>query len=153
MEYLIDIRFEDKGYQAMIHFVATFSAKDSSEARIFYDELIESFNRKKVILFSSTYYRIDHDLELRDRTYEYVEFHKNRSTASIQIEQFYLENPDQTKSLIENLTENLLEGGDGKASIGSKYNIPVRVLDSKTRNPITGDFFYFTTEHLIPTSR
>lgn len=153
MEFLLDIRFEDKGYQAMVHFVATFSAKDNSEAQIFYHELIESFNRRKVVLFSSTYYRIDHDPELRDRTYEYVEFQRNRSTASIQIEQFYLENPDQTKSLIENLVENLFEGGDGTASIGRKYNIPVRVLDSKTRNPITSDFFYFTTEHLIPKSR
>lgn len=150
MEYLIDLRFEDKGYNAIVHFVATFTAKDDSEAKLFIDELIAGFKRREVVIFPSTYYRIDNDPELRERSYEYYQFCKTRATASIEVEQFILDNPDQNKSLVENLTERLFAGENSTAKIGNEYKIPVRVVDKQTRNPITGEFYYFTIEHLIP---
>ena len=150
MEYLIDLRFEDKGYNAIVHFVATFTAKDDSEAKLFIDELVAGFKRRGVVIFPSTYYRIDNDPELRERSYEYYQFCKTRATASIEVEQFILDNPDQNKSLVENLTERLFAGENSTANIGNEYKIPVRVVDKQTRNPITGEFYYFTIEHLIP---
>ncbi|HBG69678.1 MAG: hypothetical protein A2W93_12065 [Bacteroidetes bacterium GWF2_43_63] len=150
MEYLIDLKIDDKCYNAIVHFVATFTTKDDGEAKLFIDELIAGFKRRGVIILLSSYYRIDNDLELRERSYEYYQFCKERATASIQVEQFVLDNPDQNKSLVENLTEKLFAGKNSTARIGKEYNIPVRVLDKKTRNPITGEFYYFTIEHLIP---
>lgn len=150
MEYLIDLRFEDKGYSAIVHFVATFTAKDDVEAKLFIDELSAGFTRRGVLIFPSTYYRIDNNPKLRESSYEYYEFCKKVATASIQIEQFILENPDQNKSLVENLTEKLFSGEKSTAKIGNEFKIPVRVIDKQTRNPITGEFYYFTIEHLIP---
>jgi hypothetical protein len=150
MEFLIDLRFEDKVYNAIVHFVATFTAKNDSEAELFINELIAGFKRKAVIIFSSTHYRIDNDPKLRERSYEYYQFCKTKATASIEVEQFILENPDQNKSLVENLTEKLFAGENSTAKIGNKHKIPVRVLDKQTRNPIMGEFYYFSIEHLIP---
>ncbi len=150
MEFLIDLRFEDKGYSAIIHFLATFNAKDEIEAKHFYDELLAAFIRRGVTIFPSTYIRIDNNPELRERTYEYHQFYLSKATATVQIEQFLLENPDQDKSLWDNLTEKFFAGENSTAQIGNKYNIPVQVRDKKTRNPITGEFYYFSIEHLIP---
>lgn len=150
MEFLIDLRFEDKGYNAIVHFVATFVAKDESEAKTFIDELTAGFVRRGVLIYSSTYYRIDNDQQRKERSYEYYEFCKKRATASIRIEQFILDNPDQNKSLVDNLTDLLFNGKKSTANIGNEYNIPVRVVDKQSRNPITGEFYYFTIEHLIP---
>ena len=36
------------------------------------------------------------------------------------------------------------------AFVGKKFNIPVRVMDKETRNPIDANIFYCTIEHLIP---
>jgi hypothetical protein len=150
MEFLIEIRFEDSGYNAMIHFLSTFTAKDSSEAKHFYDELIASFLRKGVIIFQSSYIRIDNNPELRERSYEYHKFYLDNATASIDIEQFFVSSPNQSKSLWDNLVEKFFEGNDSTAKIGTRYNIPVKVRDIKTRNPISGEFYYFSAEHLIP---
>lgn len=150
MEYLIDLQYEDKVYNALIHFVATFHVKCESEAKDFITELISGFTRKGVIVFTHSCNRIDIDPTLRERSYEYCNYIKQRATASINIEQFFLEAPDQTKSLSENLIENLFNGKDSLAKIGNTYDIPVRVQDKKTRNPIKGEFYYFTIEHLIP---
>ena len=150
MEFLIDLRFEDKGYNAIIHFVTTFTAKDEIEAQYFYDELISAFKRRNVTLFPSTYVRLDNDPEFRERTYEYHQFYLSRATANIQVEQFHLEKPDQEKSLWDNLVEKFFAGENSTANIGRKYNTPVRVVDRQTRNPITGEFYYFSVEHLIP---
>lgn len=150
MEYLIDLRFEDKEYNAIIHFVATFIVKDEYEAISFIDELEASFKRKGVVIYPSTYYRIDNDQQLRERSYEYYQFCKSRATASIEIEQFILDSPDQNKSLSENLTDKLFKGENATAKIGKEYKIPVRVYDKQTRNPIVGEFYYLTIEHLVP---
>lgn len=150
MEYLIELRFEDKGYNAIIHFLATFNAKDDAESQLFVEELIAGFTRKGVDVFPPTYYRIDNNPQLKERSREYYEFYRARATATIEIEQFLLDNPKQNKSLFENLTERLFAGEDSTAKIGNKYKIPVRVVDKNTRNPIAGDIYYFTVEHLIP---
>jgi len=150
MEFIIDLRFEDKNYSALVHFVATFVANDNNEAKLFYDELVAGFKREGATFFTAHYYRIDNDQELKERTYEYCEFCRKTATASIQIEQFLVENPDQTKSLADNLTQKLFNGQKATALIGKEYNIPVKVLDKATRNPISGEFYYFTVEHLIP---
>lgn len=150
MEYLIDLKFEDTGYNAIIHLVATFIANDENAAQLFINELIAGFKRKNVIIYPSTYYRIDNDLQLKERSYEYYQFCKSRATSSIEIEQFILEAPDQNKSLVENLTDKVFNGEKSTAKIGKEYNIPVRVSNKETRNPISGEFYYFTIEHLIP---
>lgn len=150
MEYIIDLRFEDRNYSALIHFVTTFIVKNEVEASLFVDELKAGFDREGMLILNLSFNRIDNNPVLRERSYEYYEFCKTISTASIQVEQFLIENPDQAKSLVENMTEKLLNGENSTAFIGNKYNIPVKVVDKKTRNPISAEFYYFNIEHLIP---
>lgn len=150
MEYLINLKFEDKGYNAIIHFVATFTAENRNEANLFVNELKSGFEREGVIIFQLTHYRIDNDPILKERSYEYCMFYKSKATAYVEIEQFSLENPDQNKSLFDNLKKKLFSGESATANIGNKYKIPVKVLDKETRNPITNELFYFSIEHLIP---
>ena len=109
-----------------------------------------AFERKNIKINILRYYRIDNDAELLQRSREYHNFQNSISTASIQIEQFYIETPDQTKTLIENMMEKFFSGRDSTALIGKKYNIPVRVLDKESRNSLTNDIYYFSVEHLIP---
>ncbi len=150
MEYIIEIKFEDKGYNALIHFVSTFVVNSEEEASLLVNELVEGFKRNGTFVLSGQCIRIDNDEIQRERQLEYFEFCKDRATASIEIEQFLLNNPDQTKTLIDNLTEQFFKGEKATANIGNKYKIPVRVTDKKTRNPISGEFFYYSVEHLIP---
>lgn len=150
MEYLIDLRFDDKNYCALIHFVTTFQVKDEREAEEFVKEIYAGFKRKKVLILNSDYYRIDNDATLRARSYEYLQYSKSTATASIQIEQFHLANPDQNMSLVDNLIDKFFNGEKSTANIGKTYNIPVRVTDRETRNSISGEFYYFAIEHLIP---
>lgn len=150
MEYLLDVRFEDNNYNAVIHLVTTLTAKSNAEAQIFIDEIVQGFRRKNITIQNGSYTRIDHDPELRERQFEYYQFCKSRATASVQIEQFVFENPDQTKTLVDNLTDRLLKGENSTAQIGNRYNIPVRVTESETRNPIEGEFFFLNIEQLIP---
>ncbi|MFY0602707.1 MAG: hypothetical protein JXQ93_02075 [Flavobacteriaceae bacterium] len=150
MEYLIDLRFDDKSYRAIIHFVATFIVQNEKDAIEFKDELLAGFKRRGIIILNINCYRIDNNQILRNRAYEYCQFSKEQATASIEVEQFILSNPDQTKSLSNNLIEKFYNGENSTANIGKKYNIPVRVLDKETRNPISDELYYFTIEHLMP---
>lgn len=150
MEFLLELRFEDNGYNAMIHFMTTFTANDENEADHFYIELISAFKRRGVLLFLSTYIRIDNNPELLERTYEYHQFYLSGATANIKVEQFHLENPNQDKSLWDNLVEKFFSGENSTANIGRQHNIPVKVVDKQTRNPISGEFYYFSIEQLIP---
>jgi hypothetical protein len=150
MEYILEIRFDDNGYNAIIHFVSTFIVKSEEEAKLFVDELVDGFKRINVVVLSGTYSRIDNNPELRERQYEFYRFYMSRATANVQIEQFLLENPDQNKSLFDNLAEKLFNGENSTALIGKKYNLPVRVMDKVARNPIEADIFYCTIEHLVP---
>lgn len=149
MEYLIDLKFEDKNYDALVHFVATFVVNTVQEAKNFVKEFSSSFERRDIKINILRYYRIDNDEELLKRSREYHNFQSSISTATIQIEQFFIENPDQTKSLIENMIEKFFSGEDSTALIGQKYNIPIRVLDKESRNPLSNDIYYFAVEHLI----
>lgn len=150
MEYLLDVRFEDKNYNAVIHLVTTLTAQSDEEAQVFVNELIEGFKRKKITVLHGSYTRIDHDPEFRKSQYEYYKFCLRRATATVKIEQFIFENPDQTKSLVDNLTERLMNGENSTAKIGKEYNIPIRVTEKETRNQIEGEFFFQNIEHLIP---
>jgi len=150
MEYILEIRFDDNNYNAIIHFVTTFNAKTEEEAKLLVDELVDGFNRRNIMVLSGTYTRIDNNPELRERQYEFYKFYMSRATANIKIEQFLMEEPDQNKSLFDNLSERLFNGDNSTALIGKKYNIPVRVMDKETRNPINANIFYCTIEHLIP---
>lgn len=149
MEYLFDLKFEDPGYNAIVHLVYTLNVSNDNEARIFYKELISSFKRENVNLFLSNFYRIDIDQETKDSIYQYLDLCFKRATASIKIKQYILKDPDQSKSLADNLIQKLLAGEDSTARYGNQYNIPVRVTDKKTREPISGEFYYFNIEHLI----
>lgn len=149
MEFLLDIRFEDNNYNAVIHLVTTLTANSEQEAKIFIDELLEGFKRRNILVLHGTYRRIDNNQELKERQYEYFEFCKSRATATIDIEQFVFENPDQTKTLVDNLTERLLNGENSTAQIGNKYKIPIRVTDKESRNPINGEFYFMNIEHLV----
>lgn len=150
MEFVLDIKFEDNNYNAIIHLVTTLTANSEGEAQVFVQELMEGFKRRNIIVLHGTYSRIDHDQEFRERQYEYYQFCKSRATATIDIEQFVFENPDQTKSLVDNLTERLLTGKNSTAQIGNKYKIPIRLTDKESRNPIDGEFYFMNIEHLIP---
>ena len=150
MEFIIDVRFEDNNYNAVIHLVTTLTANSKAEAKLFVDELMEGFRRQNIIVLNGNYKRIDHDPELMERQYEYYQFCKLRATATIEIEQFIFENPDQTKSLVDNLTNRIVNGENSTAQIGNKYKIPIRVTDKETRNPIDGEFYFMNIEHLIP---
>jgi len=150
MEYILEIRFDDKHYNAIIHFISTFNVESEEDANLFLNELFEGFQRKGALVLHYTCNRIDNNLELKERQYEYLNFCLSRATASIEVEQFIVENPDQTKSLAENLTEKLFSGEYSTAKIGNKYNIPVRVMEKGSSNPISSELFYYTIEHLIP---
>jgi hypothetical protein len=100
--------------------------------------------------FRQPFYRLDIDLDLLKCRYTYYQFCKDRAPASIEIDQFILNSPDQNKSLIENLTDSLFNGKDSTAIIGGKYNVPVRVFHKDTRDPISDEFYYLAIEHLTP---
>src|SRR5689334_14704178 len=110
MEFLIDLKFEDQGYNAIVHFVSTFVASNNNEADEFFTELISAFKRRGVIIITSSCYPIDMDKIQRERAYEYYDFCQRRATAAVRIEQFVLDKPDQNKSLIENLTDKFFKG-------------------------------------------
>lgn len=150
MEFILDIRFEDINYNAIVHFITTLEVDSEDKAELFKNELIEGFKRKGVYVLFGTFHRLDNNPDLRNSQYEYYRFYMSRATATVKIEQFVLENPNQSESLIENLTSKFFNGEKSTAVIGNEYNIPVRVMDKATRNPIDGDFYYSTIEHLIP---
>lgn len=150
MEFFLELKFEDSAYNALIHFATTFIANTEAEAKLFVKELLAAFQRREVIVLSCSYNRLDNNTELRERMYEYHKFYLSRATATIQVEQFHIENPNQEQSLWDNLVGKFFGGKDSTANIGTKYNIPVRVVDKKTRNPIDNEFYYFSVEQLIP---
>lgn len=150
MEYYIELKIEDNNYSAIIHFATTFYVNSEMEAAQFSTELLSAFKRRNVTVFSSSYIRLDHDPILKERMFEYHNFYLGRATANIEIDLYYVQDPDQTKSLHENLVEKIFAGKNSTAEIGKKFKIPVRVADKKTRIPITNDLYYFNVQHLIP---
>lgn len=150
MEYILEIRFNDENYNAIIHFVTTFNVVSEEVAGVFEEELIQGFARNGAEVLHSSCHRIDNNPELKERQYEYFKFYLSRATASIKLEQFSVESPDQSKSLAENLMNKFFAGEDSTAIIGGKYKLPVRVMEKGSRNPIGGDIFYYSIEQLIP---
>jgi hypothetical protein len=150
MEFFLELKFEDPNYNALIHFATMFNVNAEEDAKLFASELLAAFQRRKVVVFSCSYNRLDNNSDLRERMYEYHNFYLATATAHVQIEQFHVENPNQEKSLWDNLVEKFFVGEDSTANIGRKYNIPVKVVDKKTRNPISDEFYYFSVEQLIP---
>ena len=144
------MHLDDPNYNALIHFVSTFVVEDHAEAQAFVQEIEQGFTRRGAKILFNHWGRIDGNAELKTRQYEYCEFCRTRATASVKIEQFVLESPDQNKGLINNLTERFYNGEDSTASIGNEYNIPVRVMEKGNRNPISHEIFYYSIEHLIP---
>lgn len=149
-EYFFEIRFKDPGYNAMVHFAATFTCNNIREAQSFYDELSAGFERRGVVITMKNCFRIDNDPLLKQNYYQFHQQYLRSAKAQIQIAQFQLSNPDQDKSLIDNMTDKFFNGEDSTAYIGRTYSLPVRVLDEDTRNPITDEIYYFSVEHLIP---
>lgn len=150
MEYYIDITFEDPFYKAIVRLFTSFIVKDEYENELFIQELVDGLKRRKVTPLNIISSRIDNDIELRQSCYEYHKIFKSKANASIEIEQFILENPNQYKSLVDNLTEKLFNGENSTAKIGEKYSLPVRVSERKTGNPIEENIYFFAIEHLIP---
>ena len=153
MEYILEVKFEDKNYNAIIHFLTTFIVKTEKDARLMVDEIVEGFQRNGAIVLNGHYDRIDDDEIKRDRQYQYHRFCMQRANATVEIEQFILDKPDPKKSLFDNLSEKIFKGENSTASIGKKFNIPVRVTEKDTRKPLDGEIFYCTIEHLIPRSQ
>ena len=149
MTYLLDLRWVDNGYDAFVHLVSPITANSTEDANSFYQELLAGLQRKNVNLLIRSFYRIDDTAEHMQNGRDYINFQRNIATATMQIEPYVLENPDQTQSLAENLVEKFFNGENSTAKIGLRHNIPVRVLDRQTRNPINNEMFYFSIEHLI----
>lgn len=150
MEFFLDLRFEDSGYNASVHLATTIVVEDEVEAKLFSSELVAAFERKSVSLIYQSCRRIDNNAEDKERAYEYHNNYLARATAKIEVEQFIIENPNQNKSLIDNMVEKIFTGENSTAVFRKKYNVPVNVRDKKTGEAITDEFYYFSVEHLIP---
>jgi hypothetical protein len=150
MEFILEAKFEQNELPVIVHFVSSFTAPDDNVAKTFYYEFLEGLRRKKVILFMSNYHRIDHDPELYNRSHDYINFMYGHATTKVDIDVFYIENPDQAKSVAENQVHNFFSGKDSVAHLGKRVRIPVKVTDKETREPIKDEFFYFSFEHIRP---
>jgi hypothetical protein len=109
MKFVIDLRFKDKGQNAKVHFLSFFTAKNMEEAQKMYDELIAGFDRRNVEYDYNFSRRIDNDPEMSEKYKGEYEHYLSYTNAHITIEQFQLPNPNQTKTLYENLVEKLVE--------------------------------------------
>ncbi|MVN90527.1 hypothetical protein [Mucilaginibacter aquatilis] len=153
MEFAYDVRFLDTHYDALVHFMSTFIVSNYDDAKKFVEEFNAALVRRGATLYISPYYRIDTDEELKKKTYAMLDFMKGRTNATITVEQFFMQTPDQDRSLSENMTDKFLAGEESSALIGDKFRVPVRVLDNETREPITADQYFFSIEHLIPRNK
>ncbi|WP_312391120.1 hypothetical protein [Chryseobacterium sp.] len=153
MEYYLEVRFLDRNYDASIHFATTFTASTEANAQQFFNELISALKRRKVDILNSKYFRIDNDPILKGRTLENHNFYLSRSTASIEIDQYYIEDPDQNMSVTENLLQKFYAGKEPVAEIAKRVNIPVIGKDRQTNDHIRNDIYYFNLEHLSPKSK
>jgi hypothetical protein len=146
------MKFEDISYNAIVHVTIIITVRSEIDAESIKDQLLAAFKRKEVIIINMSFYRIFEDTEWRESIIRYHEFSLKMATAKIEIDRFYLDNPNQSKSLCENLIEKLFQGEKATAFIGHKFNIPVRVIDKVTKNIILDEFYYFSIEQLISIS-
>ncbi len=153
MEYSINARFENKGLGIKIHFLTMINVTDEIEADLFHDELLSGFRRMKWEEFHTSLLRIDNNETIRNQKYEELNQIETKSDTTLRIEQYLLENPDQTKSLAENLVKKLKEEGEASSkAFWRNFNIPIEIRDSSSGRKITGEFYYLKIEHLIPKS-
>lgn len=150
MEFYLDIRFEDPHYQANVTLITTFVTKDEEEAKLFFEEFVSAFQRRKAKFMYANYFRIDQDEISLEKGYEAYKFHLSKSTQSIKVEQFFVESPDQSKSLISNLMDKYFKNEDSTAKIGREFNLPADVRDKTTGQKVRDEIFYYSIEHLIP---
>lgn len=146
MKYYLEVRFEDINYNARIYFALAIKVHSEEEAKTFHSEIISAFERRKVAILHSCYEPILQENEFLNKHNLYLE----NATHYIDIDQFHMENPDQNKSLYENLVEKVFTNEDSVAEIGNKFKIPVRVIDKEMQTPITDEIYYFSLQHLIP---
>jgi len=152
MVFFLEMRFEDNGYRAIVHFATTLITNSDGEAKIFLEELEASMQRAGLRITSISCNRIDNNPVLRENYWNYYQFYIKRATAKIDIDQYVLQSPDQAKTLSENVMDKFLNGENSTAYIGNRYSIPVRVMDKVSREPIAGDIYYLNLQHLIPKS-
>ena len=152
MEYFLDMKFEDISYNAIVHVTIIIPVMNENDAKLFKEQILAAFKRKEVIILNLSFYRILEQTEWRESIIRYHEFSLRMASAKIEIDKFYLDNPDQSKTLCENLIEKLFQGEKATAIIGQKYNIPVRVIDKVTKNIISDELYYFSIEQLISIS-
>jgi hypothetical protein len=153
MKFYLDLRFTYISYDASVHFASTFTASTEANAKQFFNELISALERKKVDILHSDYFRIDDNSMLESRTLENHAFYLRRSTAKIEIDHYYIENPDQSMSVTENLLQKFYSDKKPVAQLKRKHNLPVIVKNKETRDDIRNDFYYFNLEHLSPKER
>lgn len=154
MEYSIDARFENKGLGIKIHFLTMINVTDEIEADLFHDELLSGFRRMKWEEFHTSLLRIDNNETLRNQKYEELNEIELKTDNILRIEQYLLENPDQTKSLTENLIKKLKEEGESSSKVlWRNYNIPIEIRESYSGKRITGEYYYLKIEHLIHKSK
>lgn len=150
MEYLIEIKYVDVNYNANIHFLTTFNAVDENDALLFYNETISAFSRNKVKIQYANYERIDNDPEKKAQFLLRHNQFLQKVNDHVEIEQFFIKDPDQNMSLWENLLKQYKDGDkNANAYEGRKHQIPVNVIDRATFKP-TYDVYYFSVQHLIP---
>jgi len=149
MKYLLEIRFEDKNFNAIFFLVSVYELNSDEEADNLLREIKFSIERNGAIILSSHYNRIESDSQ-RASLYKYYNFRLNKANASIKVEEYYLHNPNQKKRLYENLREKLFNSENSIAKIGEKYKIPVKVFEKDKFKPFNGEYFYYSIELLKP---
>lgn len=149
MIFLLDIHFEDSNFDVLVHLVTTLDVSTAEEADLFKNELVAALIRNKVDITFCTCIQIDNNRELYETQMLGYAKALERATTTILIEQFLLKEPDQSKTLGQNILNKIFDGEDSVASIGRRYNIPVRVKEKTTGNSFK-EVYYFGLEHLIP---
>ncbi|TSJ44980.1 hypothetical protein [Fluviicola chungangensis] len=154
MEYSIDARFVNNQLGIRIHFLTTINASDYDEALLFQEELLAGFHRMKwEDSFVAQIENLDNNEQLRNLKYEEMDQLALDSDNTLIVEQFFLDDPDQSKSVIENYIQNVQKEGKHDMKYSSrKYEIPIRVKDLNTGKRITGEFSCLRIEQLIPKS-
>lgn len=148
MKFYLDVRFIDISFDASVHFATTFTSKTEANADQFFNELILALDRRNVDILHSEYFRIDDNPMLERRTLENHSFYLGKSTAKIEIDHYYIENPNQNMSVTENLLQKFYSNKKPVAELARRHKMPVIVKNRQTRDNIRNDFYYFSLEHL-----
>ncbi|WP_187477731.1 hypothetical protein [Amniculibacterium sp. G2-70] len=152
MRYNIDTKFDDKSLISRTHFSIIVNVVDEEEAEVFHSEILAALQRVNAIIKYSTLHPIDNDLETGINILEQHKIYLKNATHFVEIKPYYLENPDQDKSMSENLAERHSERKGSLVSEGYAYSYPVRVVYKDTQEPFD-DQYFLSLEHLIPINK